>query len=203
MLTRALEAGVPFGWVAADEAYGQDGKFRTWLEAHQIAHVLAVPRTQTVIGADLRAHRAHALVAGVPAHAWERRSAGHGAKGPRCYDWAVIAIRPLREPGWAHWLLARRSLTDPTEIAYYLAYAPQTTTLAELVRVAGARWAVEECFQTAKGEVGLDHYQVRRHQPWHRHITLAMAAAAFLAVTRAKAQPAKGAPPLPGQASSG
>jgi hypothetical protein len=110
---------------------------------------------------------------------------GDGAKGPRVYDWArVVLVRP----GWAgrgFWLLARRRLADG-ELAFY-AFGPARTSLGELVRVAGARWTVEECFQTAKGQVGLDHYQVRRYDAWYRHITLAMVAQAFLAVVRAGA----------------
>jgi hypothetical protein len=112
------------------------------------------------------------LLRRVPAHAWERRSCGDGAKGPRLYDWALIGLA-RRPTGGQAWLLARRSITDPTDIAYYLAHAPTEVTLAELVRVAGARWAVEECFQAAKNEVGLDHHQVRRYDAWYRHITLA------------------------------
>jgi SRSO17 transposase len=113
-------------------------------------------------------------------------SAGEGAKGPRVYGWVAVQIRPLREPGVGHWLLARRSLDDG-EVAYYLCYGPADTAVAELVRIAGTRWTVECCFQQAKGEAGLDHYEVRRYDAWYRHITLAMLAHAFLAVTRATA----------------
>ena len=97
-------------------------------------------------------------------------------------------IRPWRREGWDHWLLARRSLTDPTDIAYYICFCPAGTPLEELARVAGSRWMVEECFQTAKNETGLDHYQVRGYTAWYRHITLSMAALAFLAILRAKAK---------------
>jgi SRSO17 transposase len=99
-----------------------------------------------------------------------------------------VAIRPLREPGRGHWLLVRRRLADG-ELAYYVCYGPARTTLAELVRVAGARWMVESGFQAGKGQTGLDHYQVRRYQAWYRHVTLAMVALAFLAVMRARAVP--------------
>ena len=105
-------------------------------------------------------------------------SCGNGAHGQRLYDWAAVDIRPWRQPGRGHWLLARRSITDPNEIAYYICYGPADTELTELVGVAGTRWAIEECFQTAKNETGLDHYQVRRYGAWYRHITLSMAAAA-------------------------
>jgi hypothetical protein len=119
----------------------------------------------------------------VPAQGWERLSAGAGAKGPRLYDWVRVPIRPLSEPG-RYWLLVRRSLTDG-ELAHYLCFCPPEASLADLVAVAGRRWAIEESFQTAKGEVGLDHYQVRRYDAWYRHITLACLAHAYLTVTRA------------------
>src|ERR671916_172914 len=184
MIARALAAELPFKWVTADEAYGQIGRLRLWLEEHDLAHVLAVPKSQMVISMDLRQRRAAPVIAELAESDWERLSCGDGAHGQRLYDWAALDIRPWREPGRGHWLLARRSITDPDEIAYYICYGPADTELAELVRVAGARWAIEECFQTAKNETGLDHYQVRRYEAWYRHITLSMAAAAFLLITR-------------------
>lgn len=192
MLERALTAKVPFAWFTADEAYGQVGRLRSWLEDHEIAHVLAVPKSHTVISMDTRGRRADSVIAELDEATWCRLSCGDGAHGPRVYDWAVVKIGPWRQPRVAHWLLARRSLSDPTEIAYYLCFGPAETDLAELVRVAGARWAIEECFQTAKNETGLDHYQVRRYQAWYRHITLSMAAAAFLVIIRDATK--KGAP---------
>jgi SRSO17 transposase len=184
MIARAVAAGVPFGWVTADEAYGQVGRLRMWLEEHNLAHVLAVPKSQMVISMDLRQRRARAVIDELDEADWRRLSCGDGAHGQRLYDWAAVDIRPWRQPGCGHWLLARRSITNPDEIAYYICYGPVDTDLTELVRVAGARWAIEECFQTAKNETGLDHYQVRRYQAWYRHITLSMAAAAFLIITR-------------------
>lgn len=192
MIARAVAAGVPFGWVTADEAYGQVGRLRMWLEDHNLAHVLAVPKSQMVISMDLRQRRAHAVIAELDQTDWHRLSCGNGAHGQRLYDWAAVDIRPWRQPGRRHWLLARRSITNPDEIAYYICYGPVDTELTELVGVAGARWAIEECFQTAKNETGLDHYQVRRYQAWYRHITLSMAAAAFLIITRDTTK--KGAP---------
>ena len=124
--------------------------------------------------------------------AWRRLACGDGAHGPRFYDWAVIDIRPLRRSGFGHWLLARRSISDPAEIAYYICFGPSATSVDELVRIAGSRWPIEECFQTAKNETGLDHYQVRGYSAWYRHITLSMAAAAFLVIIRDAAK--KGAP---------
>lgn len=184
MVERALAARIPFAWFTADEAYGQVGRLRLWLEEHDIAHVLAVPKSQMVISMDLRQRRAHAVIADVEPTAWQRLSCGDGVHGQRIYDWAAVNIRPLRRPDVGHWLLARRSVSDPTEIAYYICFGPAGTDLRELVRVAGSRWAIEESFQTAKNETGLDHYQVRRYEAWYRHITLSMAAAAFLVLTR-------------------
>ena len=198
MLARVLEAGVPAGWVTGDEVYGQHGGLRRFLEERCARYVLAVPTSQHVLpvtgvtsdglGGEARAD---AVIAALPAQAWKKLSAGEGAKGPRVYAWARVAIRPSREPGQAFWLLARHSLADPADLAYYLCFARPGTTLRELVRVAGARWAIEETFQTAKGDVGLDHYQVRRYDGWYRHMTLAMFAHAFLTVTTAAANGGK------------
>lgn len=190
MLARALDAGVPARWVTADEAYGGDSKFRRWLEQRQIGYVVAVPSSAPIVslGGDSRADR---LVADAPQQAWKRLSCGEGAKGPRLFDWAVATLPTVSEagPGWRRWLLARRSLTrnakGELEIAYYLCGAPIGTSDTDLIRVAGARWSVEDCFQTAKTEVGLDQYQVRRYDAWYRHITLAMLAHTYLAVTAA------------------
>lgn len=181
MLERALAAGVPFRWFTADEAYGQIKALRVWLEARDVFHVLATKCNDTVPSHDLIDARVDDLIADLPASAWRRRSCGEGAHGPRIYDWARVAIRPLHAPGRGHWVLARRSISDPTEIAYYICYAPAAATLDELIAVAGSRWTIEECFQTAKGEVGLDHYQVRTYPAWYRHVTLAMLAHAYLA----------------------
>lgn len=141
------------------------------------------------------------MTAATPSLAWKRRSCGDGVKGPRVYDWAVATLPDTgtAEHGHTRWLLIRRSITKPTELAYYLCYGPLDTTDEELIRVAGTRWAIEECFQTSKNEVGLDHYQVRRYDAWYRHITLVMLAHAFLTITATTAE--KGAP-RPGQDSS-
>jgi SRSO17 transposase len=191
MLARALDAGVPAGWVTGDEAYGQVGALRGMLEDRGMSYVLAVPSNQRVHPAGTSIAdgetRIDAAVSTIAAQAWTTISVGAGAKGPRVYQWARTAIRPLAGPGY--WLLARRSLSDPTDIAYYLAAAPPRTPLRELARIAGARWAIEETFQTAKNEVGLDHYQVRRYPGWYRHITLGMLAHAFLTITRAGTRP--------------
>ncbi|GAA2957088.1 hypothetical protein GCM10020227_25270 [Streptomyces flavovirens] len=132
--------------------------------------------------------RAHELISRLADEEWKPLTCGNGAHGPRVYDWAAAPIRPWREEGWDHWLLARRSLTDPTDIAYYICFSPAGTPLEELVRIAGSRWMVEECFQAAKNETGLDHYQVRGYTAWYRHITPSMAALAFLTILRAEAK---------------
>ena len=166
-------------------------------------YVLAVPVNQRVIatlddnGAMKVAElRVDALAAMLPAQAWKKISAGAGAQCPRLYHWARAPIRPLEDTD-SSWLLVRRSLSDPTDLAYYLCHGPERTPLRELVRVAGARWAIEETFQSAKGQVGLDQYQVRRYDSWYRHITLAMLAHAFLTVTTAEAGAKRGLPARP------
>jgi SRSO17 transposase len=192
MLGRALDAGVPAAWVTADEAYGKEGSFREWLEQRRVSYVVAVPKSQAIAG-DAGKSRADVLTAHAPGQAWKRRSCGNGPKGPRMYDWAAATLPEdgAEPPGWQRFLLVRRSLTPNAkgelELACYLCAAPAGTTDEELIRVAGTRWAVEECFQAAKNEAGLDHYQVRRYDAWYRHATLAVLAHAYLAVTAANA----------------
>src|SRR5919107_391310 len=178
MLDRALEAGVPFAWVAGDSVYGADHRIRRRLEAQQRGYVLAVTSGQRLGFVPVEG-----WLAKVPPDGWRRLSAGDGAKGPRLYDWAYLPYRGAA-PGWRMGLLVRRSPAKPDDLAYYLTHAPEATTLARLVRVAGTRWAVEACFEAAKGEVGLDEYEVRSWTGWHRHVTLAMLAHAYLAVLR-------------------
>ena len=143
-----------------------------------------------MISTKAGAKRADELAGLVPAGAWQRLSCADGSKGPRLYDWALVAT-----DSDDHWLLARRSLQPgekgDLELAFYRCYSPRPVTLAELAAVAGARWGVEDCFAEAKNEAGLDHYQVRRYRAWYRHITLAMLAHAFLAVTAHAARPAR------------
>ncbi len=184
MLERAFQAGMPCAWVAADEVYGHDSKLRHWLEGRHQPYVLAVAADQRLWRQDLRQHRVDEIAAQLPRRAWKRVSAGHGAKGERFYDWALL---PWAErEGWQHTLLVRRSLEAEPEYAFYFTYARKTqSTLKTLASVAGRRWAVESAFQMAKGECGLDHYEVRHWQGWYRHITLSMAALAVLTVLRA------------------
>jgi SRSO17 transposase len=193
MLERARTAGVPFAWFTADELYGQNPGLRGWLEEQDIAYVMATRCDDEVASGLHTTTRVDVLIAKLPSSAWKRLSCGDGAHGPRRYDWARVPIRRVFAHGRHGWVLARRSISDPGEIAYYVCFGKRGTRLRELVRVAGARWAVEESFQTAKNEVGLDQYQVRRYDAWYAHITLAMLAAAFLVATRA-IEAAKGAP---------
>jgi len=191
MLERALDAGVPAAWVTADEVYGGSPALRGWLEGRGVWHVLAVKCTELLavqaVDAPAGARTsAEQLAAAVPATQWIACSAGHGAKGRRLYDWTRVPLAAPAAVGMARWLLVRRSRSDG-ELAFYACYSPAATPLIGLVRVAGTRWAVEEGFEQAKGEVGLDHYEVRKWPGWYRHITLALLAHAFLAVTRAQA----------------
>jgi SRSO17 transposase len=192
MLERALDAGVPASWVTADEVYGQDPALRGWLEGRRMAHVLAIKSSELLAVGDGPAKLSAAqLAAAVPAEHWVGVSAGHGAKGRRLYDWTRVELATLATAGMARWLLVRRRRRDG-ELAFSACYGPADTSLVGLVRVAGTRWAIEDGFQQAKNEVGLDHYEVRRWPGWYRHITLALLAHAFLVVTRTKATMSKG-----------
>ncbi len=191
MIERAVQAEVPFAWVAGDEVYGGNPKLREWLEKEKIGYVLAVACSE-MIATPAGSKRADELAALVPAAGWQRLSCADGSKGPRLYDWALIATARAD-----HWLLARRSLhpgeKGELELAFFRCWSPRPVALPELVAVAGARWGVEDCFGEAKNEAGLDHYQVRKYRAWYRHITLSMLAHAFLAVTARAMRPA--APP--------
>jgi SRSO17 transposase len=193
MIARAIGAGVPFAWFTADEAYGQVKYLRTWLEERDVFHVVATRCNDTLITTSAGEQRADALIAALPGQSWQRLSVGAGAHGPREYDWARSPIRICWQPGRGHWLLARRSISDPSEIAYYVCYGPRRARLVDLAWIAGSRWHIEECFQQAKNEAGLDHYQVRTWRAWYAHITLSMLALAWLSASRAQA--AKGEPP--------
>jgi SRSO17 transposase len=186
MVERALDAGVPAAWVVGDEVYGSDGKLRRALEERGQAYVLAVRSNEATTTwppygppAQLRVID---LAGGVPAEGWQPLSCGEGAQGPRVYDWAIVPLRPALRDGWVHCLLVRRHPVQADEIAYYLVYAPTNTPLAEIVRAAGARWTIDDVFKLAKGQVGLDHYEVRSWHGWYRHITLALLALAALTV---------------------
>ena len=197
ILERAFAAGVPAAWVTADEIYGDATELRQWLVAHDHPYVLAVSCAHPIWrdGVQVRAER---VIATLPPQAWATGSAGAGSQGERCFDWAWIRLPVGDDPATAHWLLARRSRRDPTEFAYYRACGPAAAPVAELILVAGLRWAIDVGFEEAKGVVGLDHYEVRKWTPWHRHITLALLAHAYLAVARRhkRRRPKRGAADL-------
>ena len=186
MLDRAFTAQVPAAWVTGDEIYGNDGGLRRWLEAKERPYVLAVARSHPVWHEGVQV-RAETLLATIPPQGWQRIDVGAGSKGPRRYDWACARLPYWSPEGWAQWLLIRRSITHPEDRAFYRAYGREETSITDLAHVAGTRWTIEEGFQRAKGEVGLDQYEVRRWEGWHRHITLCLLAHAFLEVTRAAA----------------
>lgn len=185
MIERAQQAGVPFQWVTGDEVYGNDGQMRRWLEGRKISYVLAVAAQYRVFYQGARRWAAE-IATLLPKKAWQRLSAGAGTKGERLYDWALLPLGEVDEER-RRWLLFRRSISDPTDLAYYVVSAPKKASLAVMVKVAGTRWAIEESFASAKGEVGLDQYEVRSWAGWYRHVTLAMFAHAYLTVVRARA----------------
>src|SRR4051794_38090895 len=178
MLERARQAGILFAWITGDSVYGADHKIRRWAERHRRGYVLAVTSNH-----DLGQRPVTRWLKGLPRQAWQRRSAGDGAKGPRLYDWVYIPYSGAA-PGFQCGLLVRRSIAKPTELTVYLTHAPKDTSLARLVQIAGLRWPIESLFEQGKGAVGLDQYEVRSWVGWHRHITLAMFALTYLAVVR-------------------
>lgn len=194
MLDRTFKAGVQAAWVTADTVYAS-GKMRQLLEKRRQPYVLAVPNNfmlRIVTPSGLQQPRIAELFKTLRPEVWNRLSAGSGSKGERLYDWTRLSLRdlstvhptlaPLIEPGFDRWFLARRNLDDPSEIAYYVVFAPQPTTLAEAVRVAGSRWVIETSFEAVKGEAGLDEYETRSWTGWYRHITLSLLAHAFLSI---------------------
>jgi SRSO17 transposase len=187
MIARAQDAGVPFRWVTGDEVYGNDSQMRSWLEKRRIFYVLAVSAQYRMWYEGARRWVAE-ITTLLSQKAWQRGSAGAGAKGERVYEWARLPVREVDKER-QRWLLFRRSLKDRQDLAYYVVSAPKTTALEDIVKGAGTRWAIEESFASAKGEVGLDQYEVRSWGGWYRHITLAMMAHAYLTVLRARAAP--------------
>jgi SRSO17 transposase len=189
MITRAVAAGVPARWVTGDEVYGADPDLRARLEELGLGYVLGVGCNRRVGvhggrgGVRMRVDR---ITAGLPEHCWTRYSAGAGAKGPRFYDWAFVALHPDDGPGY-RWLLIRRH-PEHGELAFYRCYSPRPVPLTELVRVAGVRWRIEESFQATKTLTGLDEHQVRRWTSWRRWTLIAMLAHALLAATAATAR---------------
>jgi SRSO17 transposase len=190
MLWRTLDGGVKARWVLGDSVYGSHRPLRAGLEARSQAYALAVACKEKVEVHGER-KRVDQVARELATTDWQRLSAGDGCKGPRLFDWAWVQIAGPEKEGWKRWLVVRRCLeagAKPAEVAYFLVFAPSGTTLWEMVIAIGSRWTVEQCFEEAKGEVGLDEYEVRSFHGWYRHITLSMLAHAFLTVLRARSQ---------------
>ncbi|SNT10426.1 MULTISPECIES: IS701 family transposase [unclassified Azospirillum] len=184
LIATALDGGVTCAWVLADALYGSDSGLRRMLEGRRQPYVLAVCSNQTLrfcTEEGLLRTNPQAMADDLPAEAWTRLAAGEGAKGLRLYDWARIPLAWTCDEGFERWVLIRRNRHDPDRRAYYFVFSPAGTALAELAGAAGLRWTIEECFQRAKDDLGLDHCEARSWHGWHRHMTLCMAAAAFLA----------------------
>lgn len=184
LITRALDAGVPCGFVLADAVYGSDSRLRRLLEDRGQGYVLAIKSNHCLkfwTEEGFEQTDPATLADGLDGAAWAAHAAGEGSKGLRLYDWACIALPWTCDPGFGRWLLIRRNRRAPAERAYYFCFAPAGTTLAELAGVAGLRWTIEECFQRAKDDLGLDHCEARSWHGWHRHMSLCLAAGAFLA----------------------
>jgi SRSO17 transposase len=189
MLRRALDAAVPCRWVTGDSVYGSHRSLRLWLEQRRQAFVLGVKSDESLCWQGFTPMEAREIVASLAPERWVPLSAGDGAKGPRLYDWAWEPLWRIQvteeERKWSHWLLVRRDIENPEEFAYYVVFAPRETTLDQVVHVAGMRWRIEVGFEEAKGCCGLDEYECRKWEAWHRHITLSLLAHAFLSVVRA------------------
>jgi SRSO17 transposase len=184
LISATLNAGAPCAWVLADALYGSDSKLRRLLEDRRQPYVLAVRSNL-----HLRFVTRKGFIQTDPAtladelapDTWKAHAAGEGTKGIRLYDWARIELPGTVDDGFDRWILIRRNRNNPQERAYYLVFSRTGTALCELAGAAGLRWTIEECFQRAKEELGLDHCEARSWHGWHRHMTLCMAAAAFLA----------------------
>jgi hypothetical protein len=194
MLKRAFDAGVHAGWVTGDTIYGSARRLRMFLEERGQPFVLALKSDESLWTLEERGPRqlcAEKIAEGVKPEEWRRLSAGAGSKGERLYEWALLPLFRLQlsveERYWGHWLLVRRNVEDSEELAYYVVFAPkESTTLEELVRVAGTRWRIESCFEEAKDGFGLAQYEVRKWEGWYRHVTLCLLAHAFVCVVRSE-----------------
>jgi SRSO17 transposase len=190
MLWRTLDGGVKARFVLGDTVYGSHRPLRKGLQERWQAYALAVACKEKVEVAGMHKRVDQVARTLLPAD-WQRLCAGDGSKGPRLFDWAWVQIAASQKDGWKHWLVVGRSLdagVKPAEVAYFLIVAPATTTLSDLVSAIGSRWTVQQCFEEAKGEVGLDESEVRSFHGWYRHITLSMLAHAFLSILRAQSQ---------------
>jgi SRSO17 transposase len=186
MLQRAFAAEVPARWVLADSFYGRSHDFRKWLEDLGRPYSVMVPKTNAVpLGG--RKKKIERLVERLPEGAYSEVRPERDDGGRRPWEWACLDLRADLEKGMRRWLLVRRSSDDPDDLAFYLAYGPEETPVEDLVKVCQDRWTIEVAFEEAKGEVGMDDYEVRRWGSWHRYITLCLLAHAFLVITRSAA----------------
>jgi SRSO17 transposase len=184
LIAAALDAGVPCAWVLADALYGSDSRLRRMLEKREQPYVLAVRSNHCLrfwTEEGLEETDPATMADALDRDAWATHAAGEGSKGLRLYAWARIALPSTAHSGFEHWLLIRRSRREPDQRAYYFAFAPVGVSLGELAGAAGLRWTIEECFERAKDDLGLDHCEARSWHGWHRHMSLCLAAAAFLA----------------------
>jgi SRSO17 transposase len=183
MLERAFEAGVPARWVAADSFYGRSHEFRAWLEEHGRAYAVMVPKTNMVpLGG--RKKKIERLAERLPEDAFSEVPPVQDSGERRPWEWACLGLAADPKKGMSRWLLVRRGTDDPEELAFYQAYGPEDTSVEELVRICQKRWAIEVAFEEAKGEIGMDQYEVRKWGAWHRYVTLCLLAHAFLVITR-------------------
>jgi len=183
MLERAFEAGVPTRWVVADSFYGRSHEFREWLEERGRAYAVMVPKTNMVPLAG-REKKIERLTERLPEDAWSEVLPAEDSGQRRPWEWACLELLADPDKEMSRWLLVRRSSDDPEDLAFYQAYGPEGTSVEELVTVCQERWAIESAFEEAKGETGMDHYEVRKWGAWHRYVTLCLLAHAFLVVTR-------------------
>lgn len=182
MLQRAFDNQIKPAWVLGDEVYSSY-KLRAFLESYLQPYVLAVASNCTVtIGFEQ--HKVSELLKSIEPDEWQTISVGSGSKGQRYYQWVRMVINSDSPDGWERWLLIRRNIKDQNEVAFYIAFAPNSKSLQDMAKAAGSRWTIEECFEMAKGEVGLDQYEVRSWIGWYRHITFSMLALAFLTKLR-------------------
>ena len=192
MLQSAINAGIRPAWFVADEVYSRDASFWRWLEQTATQpYVLTVNKRQPT-PVNFQTCYAEDLVRTIPPEGWQRLSTGAGTKGERYYEWARVQLSCHQPEGFSRWFLFRRCPEHPDHpsfISYYQVFAPSDTSLETMVGVVGQRWRIEECFQFAKDQLGLGDYEVRSWTGWHRHVTLVLAAGAFLSVLRYQAEP--------------
>jgi SRSO17 transposase len=206
MIKRAQAAGLSIRWVVADTVYGHSPDLRSFLEDQDLAYALAVPSIE-VVCVQTRAGLLLTDVASIAQQAfrareWQRLSQSLGTNGERLFDWARLPLVQAGTLDGRHWLVVRRCLDDPHELAYYLVWAPPETPLPTMVQAIGGRWRIEEDLEATKA-LGLDHYEVRSYLGWYRHLTLVLLAYAFLVditvhrhLTTAARQESVACPPL-------